>query len=73
MVTDTTRKYKIVSFSGLTELDYSLLEDTSIETTRTNLSETLAIIEYIDEIIDGLTNQEIIDYIDLNWFEWNEF
>lgn len=66
-----TKKYKIVSSADVPRLDFSLLLDDP-NSLRYNIDRTEVIIEYISEIEDGMTNQEIIDFVNQNYFDWNE-
>lgn len=66
------KKYKIVPIDQLNEINYDLLFDESIESTRKNVSRTLAIVEFKFEVEDGLTNDEAIEYIENNWDDWNK-
>jgi hypothetical protein len=57
------KKYKLVTTQEMLELRKS---------SRMSIAKDKAIIEYDQEVEGGLTNQEIIDYIEANWLEWNE-
>lgn len=66
------RKYAVVPTSELYSMDYSILEDDSIETTRISVDTMSAIIEYREEIENGYTETEILAFISDNYWDWNE-
>jgi hypothetical protein len=61
------KKYKLVTTQEMLELSEDLRKSS-----RMSIAKDKAIIEYDQEVEGGLTNQEIIDYIEANWLEWNE-
>lgn len=68
------KKYQIVPAEEVHNLNYNHLSDDSIETTRFNLSKTLAIVEWIEGMYvpDGMDEEEILEYLTQNYNEWNE-
>jgi hypothetical protein len=68
------KKYQIVPAEEVHNLNYKHLSDDSIETTRFNLSKTLAIVEWIEGMYvpDGMDEEEILEYLTQNYNEWNE-
>tara|TARA_X000001388_G_scaffold76893_2_gene75592 strand:+ start:601 stop:807 length:207 start_codon:yes stop_codon:yes gene_type:complete len=61
------KKYKLVTTQEMLELSEDLRKSS-----RMSVAKDKAIIEYDQEVEGGLTNQEIIDYIEGNWLDWNE-
>jgi hypothetical protein len=71
--------YKLVKAEDLPHIDYSLLEDDSIDTTRRSVNGEFAIIQYREQPLDTtgfMNNDEAIDYIESNldlWLAPDEF
>ena len=61
------KKYKLVTTQEMLELSEELRKGSRI-----SIAKDKAIIIYDEEVEGGLTNQEIIDYIEGNWLDWNE-
>lgn len=72
MPTPGVRKYLVIPASDLITLDYSLLSDTSIETSRVSVDGNSALVEYLEEIEGGYTEEEIITFLEANYWDWNE-
>lgn len=65
--------YRLVKAEDLSFIDYSLLEDDSIETTRKSVNGEFAIVQYKEQPIDTtgfMNNDEAIDYIESNLDLW---
>jgi len=66
------KKYKIVDASELETIDYNLLSDDSIETTRISLDGLKAVIEYKTEVEGGYSEADIVSFLEENYNDWNE-
>lgn len=69
---DTQPKiYKVLTPDELREIDPQLISYPNPQEARMNIDGTKVILRFVDECVDCLTNDEIIEYINLNWDEWN--
>ena len=69
------RKYYLMASPDLLQVDYDLLADDSMDTTRYSVSGQWAIIEFKEEP-QGLpfvvwTNDEAVEYLEANYDMWN--
>jgi len=68
------KRYRIISSTELVNIDYSDLWDNDITTTRYSVDGELAIIEYKNIPNTKFilyTADEIIEYIEANYADWN--
>ena len=69
------RRYRIIASPDLLQVDYNLLADEDLNTTRYSVDGQWAIIEYKEGIeLDFPTwnNDEACEYLEANYDEWNE-
>ena len=70
------KKYVIINTSNLSNVDYNLVEQSSLETTRKSLDDSLALISFYGDtpsFLDGVTQynkDEILDIVTSS--DWQE-
>lgn len=70
------RKYYLMASPDLLQVDYNLLADDSMDSTRYSVNGQWAIVEFKEEPV-GLpftvwTNDEACEYLEAHFDEWNE-
>lgn len=70
------RKYYLIASPDLLQMDYNLLADDDMDSTRYSLDGQWAIIEFLEEPEDlefpVWTNEETCEYLEANYDDWNE-
>lgn len=68
------RRYKVIPSADVLTIDYNLLADDDISTTRYSVDGTLAIVEYKPGValdVPTWTNDEACQYLEANYWQWN--
>ena len=61
------KKYKLVTIEEMLKLSVELKSKC-----RVSIAKDKAIVIYDEEVEDGWTNQETVDYLNSNYNDWNE-
>jgi hypothetical protein len=68
------RRYKMIPSADVLTIDYNLLADDDISTTRYSVDGAWAIIEYKPGValdVSTWTNDEACEYLEANYWQWN--
>jgi hypothetical protein len=68
------RRYKVIPSAECLEIDYDLLADEDLSTTRYSIDGAWAIVEFKPGValdFPTWTNDEACEYLEANFWEWN--
>jgi hypothetical protein len=68
------RRYKVIPSADVLTIDYNILADDDISTTRYSVDGAWAIVEYKAEVVLNFptwTNDEACQYLEANYWQWN--